>query len=189
MPGWGSLIIDVSTVSLDTLIAAVALLATVGAWLVDRFLLRRRRLVYRVQVDTPIGVHPQAHKDKVQVAVTYRTQEVADPSIVLIRIDNPGVDIEPEHFENEFRFDFPDRGGARKYTGMTVVTLDGITPDAAHVASGTYKFWEIEYAYTFRAPEKDSLQQVFLDYLLSERSRPVLARDGLIPCAEVRKCS
>jgi hypothetical protein len=90
-------------------IAGVALLVTIVAWLFDRFLLRRRRLVYRVQVDTPIGVHPQAHKDKVDVAVSYQDKEIADPSIVLIRIDNPGVDIEPEHFETPLAFEFPDR--------------------------------------------------------------------------------
>lgn len=101
--------IDLSTVSLDTVIAGVALLVTIVAWLFDRFLLRRRRLVYRVQVDTPIGVHPQAHKDKVDVAVSYQDKEIADPSIVLIRIDNPGVDIEPEHFETPLAFEFPDR--------------------------------------------------------------------------------
>src|SRR6266542_1480893 len=109
MAGPPTMTIDLSTVSLDTVIAGVALLGTIVAWLFDRFLLRRRRLVYRVQVDTPIGVHPQAHKDKVDVAVSYQKKEIADPSIVLIRIDNPGVDIEPEHFETPLTFEFPDR--------------------------------------------------------------------------------
>lgn len=77
-------------------------------------------------------------------------------------------------------------GLARKHTGLTVVELDGIAPGTAQIAAGDYKFWEVEYAYTYRVPEPDSLQEAFLDYLRSAGARTILAREGLIPCADLR---
>ncbi|MFI5707451.1 hypothetical protein [Kribbella sp. NPDC051620] len=81
-------------INLETVIAAIALIGTVIVWLVDRYFLRRKRLVYRVQVDAPIGVFPSSHM--VDVEVRYQGAVVPDPSIVLLRVDNAGG---------------PDRGG------------------------------------------------------------------------------
>ncbi|WP_433002269.1 PstS family phosphate ABC transporter substrate-binding protein [Kribbella sp. CA-294648] len=102
-------------INLETVIAATALVGTVVVWLVDRYFLRRKRLVYRVQVDAPIGVFPSSHM--VDVEVRYQGAVVPDPSIVLLRVDNAGgMDIEPHHVHEKVSFAFPDR----KIVGLEV---------------------------------------------------------------------
>jgi hypothetical protein len=113
-----SLAVDFSglgDISLETVISAVALIGTIVVWLVDRYFLRRKRLVYRVQVDAPIGVFPSSHM--VDVEVRYQGAVVPDPSIVLLRVDNAGgMDIEPHHIHEKVSFAFPDR----KIVGLEV---------------------------------------------------------------------
>ncbi|WP_158292949.1 MULTISPECIES: PstS family phosphate ABC transporter substrate-binding protein [Kribbella] len=113
-----SLAVDFSglgDINLETVIAAIALIGTVIVWLVDRYFLRRKRLVYRVQVDAPIGVFPSSHM--VDVEVRYQGAVVPDPSIVLLRVDNAGgMDIEPHHMHEKVSFAFPDR----KIVGLEV---------------------------------------------------------------------
>jgi len=113
-----SLAVDFSglgDINLETVIAAVALIGTVVVWLVDRYFLRRKRLVYRVQVDAPIGVFPSSHM--VDVEVRHQGDVVPDPSIVLLRVDNAGgMDIEPHHMHEKVSFAFPDR----KIVGLEV---------------------------------------------------------------------
>ncbi|MEV6288537.1 substrate-binding domain-containing protein [Kribbella sp. NPDC051770] len=95
-------------INLETVIAAVALISTAVAWLVDRYFLRRKRLVYRVQVDAPIGVFPSSHM--VDVEVRHQGDVVEEPSVVLLRVDNAGgMDIEPHHMHEKVSFAFPDR--------------------------------------------------------------------------------
>jgi phosphate transport system substrate-binding protein len=113
-----SLAVDFSglgDISLETVISAVALIGTMVVWLVDRYFLRRKRLVYRVQVDAPIGVFPSSHM--VDVEVRYQGAVVPDPSIVLLRVDNAGgMDIEPHDVHEKVSFAFPDR----KIVGLEV---------------------------------------------------------------------
>jgi ABC-type phosphate transport system substrate-binding protein len=113
-----SLAVDFSglgDISLETVISAVALIGTIVVWLVDRYFLRRKRLVYRVQVDAPIGVFPSSHM--VDVEVRYQGAVVPDPSIVLLRVDNAGgMDIEPHDVHEKVSFAFPDR----KIVGLEV---------------------------------------------------------------------
>ncbi|MBP2352812.1 hypothetical protein JOF29_003895 [Kribbella aluminosa] len=45
-------------IDLGTVIALVSPTGTSIVWLLDRYVWRRKRLVYRVQVDARIGVHP-----------------------------------------------------------------------------------------------------------------------------------
>ena len=73
-------------INLETVLAAIALVSTAIAWLVDRYVLRRKRLVYRVQVDARIGVYPGTDKTHRMVDVEVRHQGVVveDPSIVQI---------------------------------------------------------------------------------------------------------
>lgn len=99
-------------INLETVIAAIALVSTAAAWLVDRYILRRKRLVYRVQVDAQIGVYPGVDKTQRMVDVEVRHQGVvvADPSIVLLRLDNAGgMDIDPHDMHEKVSFAFPDR--------------------------------------------------------------------------------
>ncbi len=106
-------------INLETVIAAIALIGTVVAWLVDRYILRRKRLVYRVQVDAPIGVFPGEDKTQrmVDVEVRHQGAVVPDPSIVLLRLDNAGgMDIDPHDMHEKVSFAFPDR----KIVGLEV---------------------------------------------------------------------
>ncbi|WP_158294126.1 PstS family phosphate ABC transporter substrate-binding protein [Kribbella sp. VKM Ac-2568] len=80
---------------------------------------------------------------------------------------------------------YAELGGSRKYPAVTVASIDGVVPDASKVADRSYRFWEVEHAYTYKAPAQDSLQEAFLDYLGSMQARPILARDGLVPCPEL----
>jgi phosphate transport system substrate-binding protein len=80
---------------------------------------------------------------------------------------------------------YAELGGSLKYPGINVASIDGVVADSSKVAEGTYKFWEVEHAYTYRAAHPDSLQAAFLDYLASTKAQPILARDGLIPCSQV----
>ncbi|WP_145811367.1 PstS family phosphate ABC transporter substrate-binding protein [Kribbella amoyensis] len=109
-------------INLETVIAGIALVGTAIAWLVDRYFLRRKRLVYRVQVDAPIGVYPSSHM--VDVEVRHQDEVVEDPSVVLLRVDNAGgMDIEPHHVHEKVSFAFPDR----KIVGLEVTEA---TPEA-----------------------------------------------------------
>ncbi|GAA1673719.1 substrate-binding domain-containing protein [Kribbella yunnanensis] len=108
-----------ASVNLETVIAAVALIGTAIAWLVDRYVLRRKRLVYRVQVDARIGVYPRADQTQrmVDVEVRHQGSVVTDPSIVLLRLDNAGgMDIGPQDMHEKVAFAFPDR----KIVGLKV---------------------------------------------------------------------
>lgn len=80
---------------------------------------------------------------------------------------------------------YAELGGSRKYPAVTVVSIDGVVPDASKVADRSYRFWEVEHAYTYKTPGQDSLPEAFLDYLGSMQARPILARDGLVPCPEL----
>jgi hypothetical protein len=58
-------------IDLGAVIALVSLIGTTIVWLLDRYLWRRKRLVYRVQVDAQIGVHPRQN----------RAREMVDPRV------------------------------------------------------------------------------------------------------------
>ena len=106
-------------INLETIIAAIALIASVVAWLIDRYILRRKRLVYRVQVDAPMGVYPSADKTQrmVDVEVRHQGAVVENPSIVLLRLDNAGgMDIDPQDMHEKVSFAFADR----KIVGLKV---------------------------------------------------------------------
>jgi phosphate transport system substrate-binding protein len=80
---------------------------------------------------------------------------------------------------------YAELGGSQKYPALTVVSLDGVIADTAKVADRSYRFWEVEHAYTYKAFKPASLQKAFLEYLSSAKARPILARDGLVPCTDL----
>lgn len=136
------------------------------------------RRVFRDKVlggDSELGISATNCKDRDNPALRFYRCEVSTTDELLTRVN-----------DLEGAIGYGDLGGSRKHTGLTVVTLDGVGPEPAVVANGRYRFWDIEYAYTAREPERDSLQGAFLDYLVSPRARPVLTGDGLIPCADLQ---
>jgi ABC-type phosphate transport system substrate-binding protein len=108
-----------ASINIETVIAAVTLIGTAIVWLLDRYVWRRKRLVYRVQVDAQIGVHPKQGRarEMVDIEVVHQGQGVPDPSIVLLRVDNTGTDIDARDMQGEVEFSFP----GRKIVRMKVV--------------------------------------------------------------------
>jgi phosphate transport system substrate-binding protein len=100
-----------ATIDLGTVIALVSLIGTSIVWLLDRYFWRRKRLVYRVQVDAQIGVHPRQDRarEMVDIEVVHQGTAVQEPSIVLLRVDNTGTDIDARDMQGEVEFTFPDR--------------------------------------------------------------------------------
>ncbi|MFI5707450.1 PstS family phosphate ABC transporter substrate-binding protein [Kribbella sp. NPDC051620] len=80
---------------------------------------------------------------------------------------------------------YAELGSSRKFPAITALAVDGVVPEAAKVADSSYKFWEVEYAYTYKSPAAGSLQAAFLTYLTSPPAKPVLERDGLVPCPDL----
>lgn len=121
MPGWVSAAIKLGDITLETAIAAAALVGTLALWLIDRYRARLRRLAYRVQVDAELAVQPKTQTKMVDLEVRHKNTPVTNPSVVLIRVDNVGGDhIERQHIEREVRFSFPDR----KIVGLEVTEAD-----------------------------------------------------------------
>jgi phosphate transport system substrate-binding protein len=95
--------------SAELWLAALGLVVVVVLWGIDRFWVRRNRLSYRVQLDTAVGVVPQA-AEVFGLQVVGPDGPVDDASIVLVRVRNVGSgDIAPDEFASPLTFDFPGR--------------------------------------------------------------------------------
>ncbi|GAA3571814.1 substrate-binding domain-containing protein [Amycolatopsis ultiminotia] len=95
---------------------AVVAGATIAAPLIDRYLIRRRRLLFRVLYNSKIGLSPVTLGDGNDGAAQQdpelvRTVRLLEPlSVVVIRIRNTGsFDIRPDDFEHPLQFTFGDR--------------------------------------------------------------------------------
>ncbi|MFK4085458.1 PstS family phosphate ABC transporter substrate-binding protein [Kribbella sp. NPDC020789] len=80
---------------------------------------------------------------------------------------------------------YAELGSARRFAQIAIVTIDKVAPETARVADRSYRFWEVEHAYTYRTPEPKSLTAAFLGYIRSAKARPVLERGGLVPCGDL----
>ncbi|WKX70278.1 substrate-binding domain-containing protein [Streptomyces sp. XD-27] len=104
----------------ETILAAAGLVATGAVWAVERFLPGRKRIGYRVQMDTAIGMNPQAAHSIVQLRLLRENQEVADATLALLRVENDGSkDIVRHDYQEPLTVRFP---------GRTVVGVE--VPDA-----------------------------------------------------------
>ncbi|MGY4766036.1 PstS family phosphate ABC transporter substrate-binding protein [Kribbella sp. CWNU-51] len=135
------------------------------------------RRVFREKVlggDQELGISSDDCRQDDDPVATYHRCEVGTTEELLTRVN-----------EIDGAIGYAELGGARKFPGIAVATVDDVVPDSSKVAAGTYKFWEVEHAYTYRAPEAGSLTAAFLDYLRSTQARPVLERSGLVPCGDL----
>ena len=90
MPGF-------SNDNFQTAFTALTLAATITGWLFDRYVVRRRRLSYRVHWNRPVDVTP-AVAHNINLSIVRDGQLVAQPSVVVLRVENVGsLDLEPEH--------------------------------------------------------------------------------------------
>jgi phosphate transport system substrate-binding protein len=92
-----------------TILAAAGLVLTLGLWLVDRYVVRRRRLSYRVHWDRSV-TFGSAHAQSMGLKINHRGAVVDQPSIVLLRVRNVGSsDIAPQDFSEQLEFSFGGR--------------------------------------------------------------------------------
>ncbi|ATY14676.1 phosphate-binding protein [Amycolatopsis sp. AA4] len=95
---------------------AVVAGATILAPIVDRYVIRRRRVIYRELYNSKIGLNPVTLRDQENGAVQadpelVRTVQLLEPlSVVVIRIRNTGsFDIGPDDWEHPLQFTFGRR--------------------------------------------------------------------------------
>ncbi|WP_427893087.1 PstS family phosphate ABC transporter substrate-binding protein [Kribbella sp. GL6] len=133
------------------------------------------RLVFREKVlggDQELGItSDDCRRDDDAAAAKYHRCEVGTTDELLTRVN-----------EIDGAIGYAELGSARKFPDLAAVTIDNVVPDTTKVADRSYKFWEVEHAYTYQAPEAKSLTAAFLDYVRSSQARPVLERGGLVPC-------
>ncbi|WP_244409326.1 hypothetical protein [Streptomyces albofaciens] len=104
----------------ETLLAAAGLVATAALWAVERFLPGRKRIGYRVQMDTAIGMNPRDAHSLVQLRLLRRDQEITDATLALLRFENDGgKDIVRQDYQEPLTVEF---------TGRTVIGVE--VPDA-----------------------------------------------------------
>jgi phosphate transport system substrate-binding protein len=95
-------------VTLEAALTVAALVGTFALWSIDRFVFQRRKIAYRVQMDTPLHVTPAT--ELVDIELRRQGRLVHDASLVLLRIDNVGgKDLEPRDIHHPLTFSFPDR--------------------------------------------------------------------------------
>ncbi|MFE7122630.1 substrate-binding domain-containing protein [Streptomyces sp. NPDC057617] len=79
---------------------------------------------------------------------------------------------------------FPDK------KTMGVLSLDGQEPPSTNdIATSTYLFTEVEYAYTYGNPSTGSLTRSFLNFVTLESGQSIIEQAGHAPCerAEMRE--
>jgi phosphate binding protein len=96
--------------NLDTAISAVGLAVTLIIWVVDRFVSERRRINYRVHLNTKIGVTPRSAAGLVDLELRRGGVVVPDASIALIRVKNAGrLEVTEQDIAAPVSFTFPGR--------------------------------------------------------------------------------
>ncbi|MFD7661438.1 PstS family phosphate ABC transporter substrate-binding protein [Streptomyces sp. NPDC059788] len=104
----------------ETLLAAAGVVVTAVLWAVERFLPGRKRIGYRVQMDTAIGMNPRDAHSLVQLRLLRQDQEITDATLALLRFENDGgKDIVRQDYQEPLSVEF---------TGRTVIGVE--VPDA-----------------------------------------------------------
>lgn len=94
----------------ETILAAAGLVATAVVWAVERFLPGRKRIGYRVQMDTAIGMNPQDAHSLVQLRLLRQDREVSDATLALLRFENyGGKDIVRQDYQEPLTVEFAGR--------------------------------------------------------------------------------
>lgn len=93
---------------------AVLAVIALAAPLADRYVIRRKRVAYRVQYNSKIGLSPISLRDDKYPVVAGELQDLADMlntmSVVVIRIRNNGpFDISADDFDSHLEFSFGGR--------------------------------------------------------------------------------
>jgi ABC-type phosphate transport system substrate-binding protein len=81
--------LDVSSPGVQTVLTALTLIGTLVGWLFDRYVVRRRRLSYRVHWNRPVGLMPVAAHG-MNLSIVLGGQVIDEPSVVILRVENVG---------------------------------------------------------------------------------------------------
>lgn len=94
----------------ETILTAAGLVATAAVWAMERFLPGRKRIGYRVQMDTAIGMNPQDAHSLVQLRLLRQDQEIRDATLALLRFENDGgKDIVRQDYQEPLTVEFAER--------------------------------------------------------------------------------
>ena len=75
-----------------------------------------------------------------------------------------------------------------QFADIFPICIDGYGATAANINSGTYRFWSFEHAYTKGRPERNSVEQAFLDYVVRpEVQKTLLPALGYLQVSELTK--
>ncbi|MBL7497341.1 substrate-binding domain-containing protein [Frankia sp. CNm7] len=106
--------------NLDTFLSALGLTGALIGWLLNRYVGQRRRVTYRVHLNTKIGVTPQPVAGMVDLEVRRAGAVVPDGSLALLRVKNAGrQDVTRADVASPLTITFP---------GRTVVGVEVIEP-------------------------------------------------------------
>ncbi|MFD3412023.1 substrate-binding domain-containing protein [Streptomyces cyaneofuscatus] len=112
------------------LTAVLGVLASVGVLWYERRVPRRKRIGYRVQMDTPIGSDVSQGRANVRLGLFSETPDMSDATLVLLRIENDGSQsiVDSDYTGRELH------GLTAEFTGRTVRGI-AVTqpPGAAHL--------------------------------------------------------
>jgi phosphate transport system substrate-binding protein len=76
--------------------------------------------------------------------------------------------------------------GASRNANIQPVQIDGLGAEPGVIGNGPgkYRFWTVEYLYSYGTPPANSLPAAFLGYLNSYAAKDILRGQGYIPCAD-----
>lgn len=108
------------------LTAVLGVLASVGVLWYERRVPRRKRIGYRVQMDTPIGSDVSQGRANVRLGLFSETPDMSDATLVLLRIENDGSQsiVDSDYTGRELH------GLTAEFTGRTVRGIAVTQPPA-----------------------------------------------------------
>lgn len=166
----------------ENLLALLGVVVTRGGLSYERLIPGRKRIGYRVQMDTLIDDSAEDGQMHQRLRMLENTPDLAGASLVFLRIENDGFrSIDADDYITAPSTEH--RGLTATFPNRIVRDLDGRVPSIEAVRTRTYPFWEPEYAYTYTRPPANSLTSKFLDYLAGDTGRNVIEKHGHLPCS------
>ncbi|MFD7659373.1 substrate-binding domain-containing protein [Actinosynnema sp. NPDC059797] len=86
--------------------------------------------------------------------------------------------------EHDNAIGYADLPAADRAAGVEVIAIDGVTATREAMADGRYRFWIVEYLYTYGRGRDDGLLSRFTRYLSSDDAKAILREEGYFPCGD-----
>lgn len=85
--------------------------------------------------------------------------------------------------QNKGAIGYAATGPVQKDGTVDMVSIDGVSTDAANVENNTYKFWGFEHMYTKGKPT--DLAQALIDYMLSDQGKQEAQKQSFLPTTAI----